>query len=184
MEKRSPDVHDDRARDAQTAPDVDRQSRRLAEARRRLAALARRTPDDVAAPPAPRAVTDELSALAQELTVAHEQLRHQTIELEQARQLLESERARFRELFEVSPEGHIITDSAGVVREANRGAAALLNMPVDYLVGKPLAVFIDAGRPAGVPGSTSIAHARRSRKKRGPSRSHRATANRCARSSP
>jgi len=145
VEKRSPDAHHDRARDAQTAADVDRQSRRLAEARRRLAALARRTPDDVAAPPAPRAVTDELSALAQELTVAHEQLRHQTIELEQARQLLESERARFRELFVLSPEGHIITDSAGVVREVNRGAAALLNMPADYVVGKPLAVFVDVG---------------------------------------
>lgn len=143
VEKRSPEVHPDRARDPQAAPDVDRQSRRLAEARRRLAALAHRTPDDVVAPPVPRAVADELSALAQELTVAHEQLRTQTIELEQARQLLESERARFRELFVLSPEGHIITDSAGVVREVNRGAAALLNMPADYVMGKPLAVFID-----------------------------------------
>ena len=142
MENRSPDVHEDRALDPQT--DVDRQSRRLAEARRRLAALVHRSPDDVAAPPAaPRAVADELSALAQELTVAHEQLRNQTIELEHARQLLESERARFRELFVLSPEGHIITDGAGVIREVNRGAAALLNMPADYVVGKPLAVFVD-----------------------------------------
>jgi len=146
VEKRSSDVPHDHTRDAQTGADVDRQSRRLAEARRRIAALTRRTPDDVAAPPAaPRAVADELSALAQELTVAHEQLRSQTIQLEQARQLLDSERAHFRELFVLSPEGHIITDGAGVVREVNRGAAALLNLPADYLIGKPLAVFVDEG---------------------------------------
>ena len=145
VEKRSPDVHHDHARDPQTAAELDRRSRRLAEARQRLAALTHRPPDDLAAPPAaPRAVADELSALAQELTVAHEQLRSQTVELEHARQLLESERERFRELFVVSPEGHIITDGSGVIREVNRGAAALLNVPADFLLGKPLAVFIDA----------------------------------------
>ena len=53
------------------------------------------------------------------------------------------EQARFRELFELSPEGQILTDREGVVRELNRGAAALFNLPGDYVLGKPLAVFID-----------------------------------------
>ena len=144
MEKRSPDGHHDHAHDPHTAADIDRQRRRLAEARHRLSALAQSPGDGGAPPAAPAAVANELSALAQELTVAHEQLRYQTVELEHARQLLESERERFRELFVLSPEGHIITDGSGVIREANRGAAALLNVPADYLLGKPLAVFIDA----------------------------------------
>jgi PAS domain S-box-containing protein len=78
----------------------------------------------------------------EELAEAKHQLRMQAAELEHARRLLESERERFRELFEVAPEGHIITDPSGTIREANRGAAALLNIPIDYLLGKPLAVFI------------------------------------------
>jgi len=57
--------------------------------------------------------------------------------------LLDAERARFRELFEIAPEGLIQTDVHGTIRDANRGAAAMLNLPVDYLVGKPLAVFVD-----------------------------------------
>jgi PAS domain S-box-containing protein len=104
----------------------------------------RRTPDDVplhreqplAEPRRP--AVDPLEELAE----AKHQLRMQATELEHARRLLESERERFRELFEVAPEGHIITDPSGTIREANRGAAALLNIPIDYLLGKPLAVFI------------------------------------------
>jgi PAS domain S-box-containing protein len=79
----------------------------------------------------------------EELAEARHQLRRQATELEHAHRLLEAERERFRELFEVAPEGHIVTDPSGTIREANRGAAALLNIPVDYLHGKPLAVFID-----------------------------------------
>ena len=105
----------------------------------------RRMPDDVplnhqqpVAEPRRQAV-DPLADLAE----AKHQLRMQAVELEHARRLLDSERERFRELFEVAPEGHIITDPSGTIREANRGAAALLNIPIDYLLGKPLAVFID-----------------------------------------
>ena len=82
-------------------------------------------------------------AVLEELAEARHQLRRQAKELEHAHRLLEAERERFRDLFEVAPEGHIITDPSGTIREANRGAAALLNIPIDYLVGKPLAVFID-----------------------------------------
>src|SRR5215203_2069933 len=117
---------------------------RLDAAARRIAALAQRAPDDLPDPNAARdAVTDELSTLAEELRVAHEQLRRQSTELQHARELLESERDRFRELFEIAPEGHVITDTAGAIREANRSAAAMLNVPLEYLIGKPLAVFVD-----------------------------------------
>ena len=126
------EAHDDSA---------ERRRQRLTEAQRRMAALARGTGDAVAAPAA-NSLADELSEVAEELAVAHDQLRRQTIELERARQILEAERARFRELFDVAPEGYVITDTSGAIREANRGAAALLNLPSDYLIGKPLAVFV------------------------------------------
>jgi PAS domain S-box-containing protein len=139
---RRPDAQDGIDRQSEKPPEPpDPRIRRLGDAQRRIAALTRRHPDDVPKP-APDAVATELSALAQELTVAHEQLRRQTVELETARHLLESERERFRELFELAPEGHIITNESGTIREVNRGAGSLLNMPIDYVIGKPLAVFV------------------------------------------
>ena len=141
-------AHDVRTRAAADAPEhagTDEPSdERLDAAARRIAALAQRTPDDL--PQNPRVARDvvasELAALVDELNVTQEQLRQRTVELDDARALLESERGRFRELFEVAPEGHIITDTAGSVREANRSAAAILNLPLEYLVGNPLAVFV------------------------------------------
>ena len=86
---------------------------------------------------------DEHAVLTEELAAARAQLRRQAAELENARQLLQTERARYRELFDVAPEGYIITDPAGAIREVNRGAAALLNLPAEYVIGKPLVVFVD-----------------------------------------
>jgi len=83
---RSPDVHDDVPHESDPAADPDRRSRRLGDARRRLVALAQRSRADGVVPQSvPRDVAEELAALAQELTVAHEQLRLQTTELERAR---------------------------------------------------------------------------------------------------
>ena len=120
--------------------------RGLDAAARQIAALARRTPDDLPSNTtvARETLVEELAALVGELTAAHDQLRRQAVELHDARALLDSERDRFRELFEVAPEGHIITDTAGSIREANRSAAALLNVPFDMLIGKPFAMFVDA----------------------------------------
>ncbi len=36
----------------------------------------------------------------------------------------------------------LVTDGAGVILEANAAAAAALNLPLDFLVGKPLTVFV------------------------------------------
>ena len=121
---------------------VDPRGRRLGEPPRSADAPARRVPDDLTGP-APASPGDETTSLAHELAAAQAQLRRQTTELENARQLLETERARFRELFDVTPEGYIITDESGSIRDVNRGAAGLLNMPAEYIIGKPLAVFVD-----------------------------------------
>jgi PAS domain S-box-containing protein len=83
-----------------------------------------------------------LAAALEELSHVREQLHWQATALAEARSLIEAERARYRELFEVAREGHVVVDQQGLVRELNRGAAALLNLPADYLLGKPIATYV------------------------------------------
>jgi PAS domain S-box-containing protein len=116
----------------------------LEAAEREVEALRARAADSLPDGGGNGAVAQEIRTLLQELQTAEEQLRRQTAELKQARALVESERARFRELFELAREGFLVTDPAGMILEANRGASTLLNIPPGYLIGKPLAVFVDA----------------------------------------
>ena len=56
---------------------------------------------------------------------------------------LRSEQARYQELFEFAPVGYLVSDSAGMILEANRAAADLLGVAAPKLiVGKPIAVFV------------------------------------------
>lgn len=89
-----------------------------------------------------------LSAL-QELDVAHEELRviedelhSQSEELTAAYAALELERRRYRDLFEGAPAPYIVTDDTGVVLEANVLACRLLNIDANFVVGKPLALYV------------------------------------------
>ena len=85
---------------------------------------------------------EELGAALEELQVAEEELRQQNSELADARALVEAERQRYQELFEFAPDGYLVTDPHAMIREANRAAAALLNVSEQFLVGKPLTNFI------------------------------------------
>jgi PAS domain S-box-containing protein len=71
-----------------------------------------------------------------------ERLQQQNEELITARQNLELDRQRYQELFNFAPESFLVTDLEGIIREANHAAASLLNMPQDFLVGKPLVIFV------------------------------------------
>ncbi len=84
----------------------------------------------------------ELRAHMQELAVTEEKLRQQNEELAAAQQILEAERLRYQALFEFAPDGYLVTDTKGTIQEANRAAASLLNVRQDFLVGKPLAIFV------------------------------------------
>jgi PAS domain S-box-containing protein len=56
---------------------------------------------------------------------------------------LETERARYRELFEFVPAAQLVTDANGLILEANRAAAALFGMTdARFVLGKPLATFV------------------------------------------
>jgi PAS domain S-box-containing protein len=85
---------------------------------------------------------EELSTTLEELRVAEEELHAQNEELVAAREILEAERQRYAELFEFAPDGYLVTDAEGTIREANRAAAQLLGNAGRFLQGKPLVLFV------------------------------------------
>ena len=89
----------------------------------------------------PEAVESLLQSL-EELHVAEEELRVQNAELETTRLSIEAERARYLDLFEFAPDGYLVTDPHGIIKEASQTAGDLLGIRAERLVGKPLATFI------------------------------------------
>lgn len=85
---------------------------------------------------------EELQTALEELHVAEEELKAQNEQLAIAREEVEAERQRYHELFEFAPDGYLVTDELGIIREANRAAASLLNVSQKFLVGKPLINYI------------------------------------------
>lgn len=85
---------------------------------------------------------EHLHVALEEMEVAESELRQQNEELAIARAAVEAERQRYQDLFEFAPDGYMVTDANGTIREANRAAAMLLNVSQRFLVGKPLVIFI------------------------------------------
>lgn len=80
---------------------------------------------------------EELNTALEELQVAEAELHQQNRELVVARNTVEVERQRYQDLFEFAPDGYLVTDVAGTIREANYAAARMLNVE-RLLIGKPL----------------------------------------------
>src|SRR5215471_6817341 len=91
----------------------------------------------------------DLGTSVEELCVVAGELRHQNEELVATRSLLEEERRHYQELFELAPDGYLVTDMLGVIREANSNAANLLQMRRDFLIDKPIIVWISSGEHVG-----------------------------------
>ena len=109
---------------------------------RRLAVLrqrARASPDPLGVL---EQALEDLAATLEELHVSAEELREQNEQLAAARGIIEAERQRYEDLFDFAPDAYLVTDAHGVIHEANDAAATLLHRRRDYLVHKPLAVFI------------------------------------------
>jgi PAS domain S-box-containing protein len=85
---------------------------------------------------------EELQNALEELQIAEEELRQQNEELAVSREVMELERQRYQDLFEFAPDGYLVTDAVGAIKEANQAAAAMLGVNRQYLVGKPIVVFI------------------------------------------
>ena len=89
------------------------------------------------------ATVDELRERAERLHRATENLETQNEQLLVAKDELEDERARYRELFDLAPDAFLLTDTNGKVVEANERASAFLGLRGDFLAGKPLAAFVE-----------------------------------------
>jgi PAS domain S-box-containing protein len=85
---------------------------------------------------------EALETTMEELRVAVEELRRTNEALRDSRAEVEAERRRYRDLFDLAPDAYFVTDLQGIVREANRAAVARLNLDPQFLVGKPLFVFL------------------------------------------
>ncbi|MEI2581213.1 PAS domain S-box protein [Scytonema sp. PRP1] len=84
----------------------------------------------------------ELGSASEIVSLATDELHQQNEELIQTRTLLEAERQRYQDLFEFAPDAYLVTDTLGIIREANYMTATLLKMSHQYLVGKPIVNFV------------------------------------------
>jgi PAS domain S-box-containing protein len=87
---------------------------------------------------------EELHLALEELRVVDEELRQRNEELSAAHFQLETERQRYQELFDLAPDAYLVTDLAGIIKEANQSASSLLGIAPQYLTGKALATYIEA----------------------------------------
>lgn len=84
----------------------------------------------------------EMVSLLDELRSTEKKLRVQNEILKDAQDQLLQERQRYQDLFEFAPDGYLVTDTHGVILEANQAAAGLFDARQDFLTGKPLVAFI------------------------------------------
>jgi PAS domain S-box-containing protein len=115
----------------------------ILDARQRLAELERRS-DEL--PSQHRALAAEIlesfSTSLEELQLAGAELRRQNEEQLASRRQLEAAHRHYQDLFEFAPDGYLITDAEGIIREANRAAGELLAVLPRHLIGQPLVLFI------------------------------------------
>ena len=97
-----------------------------------------RTADDAAL----QVIVESLTSAVEELHVSEEELRAQSEEILRVEGMLEAERRRYQELFDLAPDAYLVTDAKGTILEANRAAGSLLRIPRVYMVGKPLSAFV------------------------------------------
>ena len=71
---------------------------------------------------------EELSGTSEELVSQYQQLRY--------------ERFRYQNLFQIAPDGYLVTDASGKILEANQFVVDLLAIRCDFIVGKPFIVFV------------------------------------------
>jgi PAS domain S-box-containing protein len=90
----------------------------------------------------PNEAFEELLVAVEELRVAEEELREQNERLLSDHIQLEEEHRRYQQLFQFAPDAYLLTDLAGIVREANRSAARLLGVEPRYMAGKAVVSFV------------------------------------------
>jgi PAS domain S-box-containing protein len=92
--------------------------------------------------PALDGIVQELSSCLAEIESAQEELSRQYATLGKSTAQLSQEHTRYRDLFDFSPDGYVVTDPRGTIRAANIMAARLFNVGLEHLIGKPIVLFL------------------------------------------
>lgn len=93
--------------------------------------------------PSPPHFTDaEAYGLQNEPELMQYEIQSLQAELSALRSEVEAERFRYRDLFDLNKDAHIITDKIGVILEANFATSAMLGVRPQLLIGKPLAIYV------------------------------------------
>jgi PAS domain S-box-containing protein len=86
---------------------------------------------------------EELFALLEELRTAEKELRVKNDELLSMQEIMEIERDRYQELFEVCPDAYFLTDPNSSIFEANRASSHLFGITNEKMKGLTLLLFMD-----------------------------------------
>lgn len=85
----------------------------------------------------------ELGVAIEELEVAVEEINHQNESLALSVGMVEEERSRYENLFRFAPQAYMVTDLTGQIQEVNLATAYLLDLSPDFLIGKPLVLYVN-----------------------------------------
>jgi PAS domain S-box-containing protein len=85
----------------------------------------------------------ELQRTLEEHAMGEAELQQDLAERDAIHQALESERQQYQILFDLAPDGYLVTNTIGVIQDANPAVTRLFGMPTAHLLGKPLAGFVD-----------------------------------------
>ena len=89
-------------------------------------------------------LVESLHNALEEVRTLHETICLQSDHLAAALATAHAERERYRYLFEHAPDAYLVSDLHGLIREANPQASTLLNTPLEFLIGVPLANFVNS----------------------------------------
>lgn len=89
----------------------------------------------------PRTIEQYRMAL-EELETANDGLRRENEALAASLRASEAKCGQFRQLFELIPDAYVISNTEGIIQEANGAALALFKAGPDLLAGKPLGLFV------------------------------------------
>lgn len=92
-------------------------------------------------PQAPKDIVD-IENLNVELRQTIEELRISGESLMDVNLQLEIEQHKYQDLFDFAPDGYLVTNPSGIILSANQAIIDLLELNLDFLVGKPLVVFV------------------------------------------
>lgn len=92
--------------------------------------------------PLQRMSESDIAAVIHELKVHEIELQMQNEQLRQTQLELEESRERYSDLYDFAPTGYFVTDSRGMIVEANLAGASMLGVERARLIKKPLSAYV------------------------------------------